>query len=105
MFLRISHRQIVLPEFHGFFAGTRRHSTAVIKLSIDQGWIEEEKDWPDSVTIEERDDCYLFTVRTCGAYWLERWVLSLGPAAEVIEPEFLRKKISGDVKKVAEMYK
>ena len=79
--------------------------TAVIKLSIDQGWIEEEKDWPDSVTIEEKEDCYLFTVRTCGAYWLERWVLSLGPAAEVIEPEFLRKKISGDVKKVAEMYK
>ncbi len=68
--------------------------TAVIKLRDNQGKFEMEKTWPDSVKIEPLDDStHLFTVTTNGLYWLWRWVMSLGPQAEVLEPAWFREKI------------
>ncbi len=68
--------------------------TAVIKLRDNQGKYEMEKSWPEIVKIEPLgDNTHLFTVKTHGLYWLWRWVMSLGPQAEVIEPVWFRDKI------------
>lgn len=77
---------------------------AVVKLSDWQGYYEKEKLWPDSVKIEREDDHWLFRVTTCGAYWLLRWVLSLGPEAELLEPQWLRDKIKEEIKSLAVIY-
>ena len=78
--------------------------TAIIRLDGWQGLYEKEKAWPDSVSIEQDGESFLFTVRTCGRYWLKRWVLSLGPDAEVLEPESLRKEIAEDIRKMLVLY-
>ena len=68
--------------------------TALIKLRDNQGKFEMEKAWPDTVKIESvGNGTHLFTVTTNGLYWLWRWVMSLGPQAEVIEPVWFREKI------------
>ena len=77
---------------------------AVVKLSDWQGYYEKEKLWPDSVKIEREDDHWLFRVTTCGAYWLIRWVLSLGTEAEILEPQWLRDKIKEEINSLAVIY-
>ena len=81
--------------------------TAVIKLRDNQGKYEMEKTWPDSVKIEQIDETtHLFTVTTHGHYWLFRWLESLGPQAEVLEPKWLRDKVKESLKyTVEEIYK
>ena len=77
---------------------------AVVKLSEGQGYYEEEKLWPSSVKIERKDDHWLFKVRTCGVYWLKRWVMSLGKEAEVLEPEWLRDEMRAEAEIMAAIY-
>lgn len=77
---------------------------AVVKLSEGQGYYEEEKLWPSSVKIERKDDHWLFKVRTCGVYWLKRWVMSLGKEAEVLEPEWLRNEMRAEAEFMAAIY-
>ena len=77
---------------------------AVIKLSDWQGYYEKEKLWPDIVRIEREDDYWLFKVRTCGVYWLKRWVMSPGKEAELLEPEWLRDEIREDIKSMDIIY-
>ena len=77
---------------------------AVVKLSDGQGYYEEEKLWPSSVNIERKDDHWLFKVRTCGVYWLKRWVMSLGKEAEVLEPEWLRAEMRAEAEIMAGIY-
>ena len=77
---------------------------AVVKLSDGQGYYEEEKLWPSSVKIERKDDHWLFKVRTCGVYWLKRWVMSLGKEAEVLEPEWLRNEMRAEAEIMAAIY-
>ncbi len=79
--------------------------TAVVKLSESQGSYEAERDWPDSVNIKKIDNGYLFTVRTSGRYLLERWVLSLGAEAELIEPKELREDIISSLEDTLAVYK
>ena len=78
--------------------------TAVVKLSEYQGAYERERDWPDSVKIEKIDDGYLFSVRTSGRYMLERWVLSLGTEAELIEPEEIREELISSMQSTLQKY-
>ena len=77
---------------------------AVVKLSDGQGYYEKEKHWPDNVKIEREDDHWLYKVRTCGAYWLKRWVMSLGKEAELLEPEWLRNEIRCEMENIAASY-
>ena len=77
---------------------------AVVKLSDWQGYYEKEKLWPDIVRIEREDDYWLFKVRTCGAYWLKRWVMSLGKEAELLEPEWLRDEIREEIERMDIIY-
>lgn len=77
---------------------------AVVKLSDWQGYYEKEKLWPDTVKIEREDDYWLFKVRTCGAYWLKRWVMSLGKEAELLEPEWLRDGIREEIARMDIIY-
>lgn len=77
---------------------------AVVRLNEWQGLYEKEKLWPDSVSIEKDGDSYLFKVRTIGAYWLKKWVLSLGMEAELLEPKWLRDEIREDIKSMSEAY-
>ena len=76
----------------------------VVKLSDGQGYYEKEKIWPDSVKIEREGDHWLFKVRTCGIYWLKRWVMSLGNKAELLEPEWLRTNIRSEIENMAVIY-
>ena len=76
----------------------------VVKLSDGQGYYEKEKLWPDSVKIEREGDHWLFKVRTCGIYWLKRWVMSLGNEAELLEPEWLRTNIRSEIENMAVIY-
>ena len=76
----------------------------VVKLSDGQGYYEKEKIWPDSVKIEREGDHWLFKVRTCGIYWLKRWVMSLGNEAELLEPEWLRTNIRSEIENMAVIY-
>ena len=76
----------------------------VVKLSDWQGYYEKEKLWPDSVKIEREGDHWLFKVRTCGIYWLKRWVMSLGNKAELLEPEWLRTNIRSEIENMAVIY-
>ena len=77
---------------------------AVVKLSDGQGYYEKEKHWPDNVKIEREDDHWLYKVRTCGAYWLKRWVMSLGKEAELLEPEWLRNEIRCEMENIVASY-
>ena len=77
---------------------------AVVKLNYWQGTYEKEKLWPDSVKIEREGDHWLFKVRTCGIYWLKRWVMSLGNEAELLEPEWLRTNIRSEIENMAVIY-
>lgn len=77
---------------------------AVVKLSEWQGSYEAEKTWPESVNIEKKDGYYLFKVKTCGNYWLKRWVLSLGPEAELLKPENLRAEIKSELRQAIALY-
>ena len=78
---------------------------AVVKLNYWQGTYEKEKLWPESVKIEREDDHWLFKVRTCGAYWLKRWVISLGKDAELLEPEWLRDEIREEIESMDIIYR
>lgn len=77
---------------------------AVVKLNYWQGTYEKEKLWPDSVKIEREGDHWLFKVRTCGIYWLKRWVMSLGKEAELLEPEWLRTNIRSEIENMTDIY-
>ena len=77
---------------------------AVVRLSDTQAFYEKEKLWPDSVSIERKGDHWLFKVHTCGAYWLKRWVMSLGPEAELLEPGWLRDEIRSDMETMSVLY-
>ena len=77
----------------------------VVKLNYWQGTYEKEKLWPESVKIEREDDHWLFKVRTCGAYWLKRWVISLGKDAELLEPEWLRDEIREEIEGMDIIYR
>lgn len=77
---------------------------AVVKLNYWQGTYEKEKLWPDSVKIEREGDHWLFKVRTCGIYWLKRWVMSLGKEAELLEPEWLRSNIRSEIENMTDIY-
>lgn len=83
----------------------REEFTAVIKLYDYQGWYEEEKDWPECISIENAGEgTHLFRVTTSGSYWLKRWVLALGPSAEVISPEWLRDEVRMTVEEMRKRY-
>ena len=87
-----------------FTAKIEEEFDAVVRLNEWQGLYEKEKLWPDSVSIEKDGDSYLFKVRTIGAYWLKKWVLSLGMEAELLEPKWLRDEIREDIKSMSEAY-
>lgn len=79
--------------------------TAIVKLDKWQGLYEKEKAWPDTVKIEQEGDHYLFIVRTTGKYWLERWVMSLGSSAELLEPKDIRDEIRNELEKMISCYR
>lgn len=79
--------------------------TAVVKLSEKQGSYELERTWPDSVKIEKTDDGFLFTVRTSGRYMLERWIMSLGTEAELLEPVEIREELISSIQSTLQNYR
>ncbi len=94
----------MLSDPFGIVTDHRESFLAVIKLSSLQGSYEEEKSWPNSVSLENKGDYYLFSVSTHGEYWLTRWVLSLGEIAEVLEPSWLRENIKERLLRMSAIY-
>ncbi len=84
----------------------REEFTAVIRLYDYQGLYEKEKDWPESVSIEEEGEgTHLFKVTTSGSYWLKRWVLALGSSALVLSPDWLKDEVREEITRMAELYR
>jgi predicted DNA-binding transcriptional regulator YafY len=87
------------PEAHlrGAFRIWRGENAVTVKIAIDSevaGWVTERR-WHASQKVRRRTDggCELtFTID--GVRELQRFVLQLGAAAEVIEPEWLRRQIA-----------
>jgi len=78
-----------------------------VKVRISPGWARYvgEKIWHENQTIRKMSDKSVeMTFQVAGLDEIKQWVLSLGPEAEVIEPESLRELIREDLKKTLAKY-
>ncbi len=65
-----------------------------------------EKIWHKSQKIKKNGDGSLdLTFQAAGLDEIKRWILSLGPACQVLEPNRLKTMVSEDVGKVLTYYK
>ncbi len=79
--------------------------TARIRFSEEQAPYIQELRWPEGSGLEQQEDgTLILTVHTAGAYELKRWVLSFGPSAQILEPDFLRMEILEDLRETLEHY-
>lgn len=79
--------------------------TAKVRVAEYQAWYEIQKAWPESVTFEQEEDgSYIFSIKTSSYYGFQKWVLSMGRGAEVIEPETIRNKIRNEFESMAVKY-
>lgn len=78
---------------------------ASILFDEDQAPYIMERDWPEGTEIEEWDSgSVVLNIETAGGYELKKWIMGFGPAAEVLEPKWLRDEISSDIKKLSDRY-
>lgn len=94
----------ILTDPFSMYSGEEEF-TAVIRLDAEQGWYEEQKAWPDNVSIQHDGDDYLFKVTTKGNYWLVKWILSLGRSAQVLEPSWLKDEVKEELEAMLERYR
>lgn len=94
----------ILTDPFSMYSGEEEF-TAVIRLDAEQGWYEEQKAWPDNVSIQRDGDDYLFKVTTKGNYWLVKWILSLGRSAQVLEPSWLKVEVKEELEAMLERYR
>lgn len=76
-----------------------------IRFSADQARYIQERRWAKKQRIYRRKDgSIVLSMDTSGWWDLHRWVLSFGPAAEVLEPVELRENIRSDVARMLQIY-
>jgi predicted DNA-binding transcriptional regulator YafY len=79
---------------------------AKIRFSASQGRYIKERRWgKKQVIIENPDGSIMLEIATSGREDLERWVLSFGDDAEILEPQDFRSEITAKIKSMAEIYK
>lgn len=78
---------------------------ARILFDAEQARYVTEREWPAGTIIENREDgAIILNVTTSGKYELTRWLMGYGSAAEVLEPDWLRKELAGEISKMNERY-
>ena len=64
-----------------------------------------ERKWPDDVMIRDNEDgSAIFEVTTYGEWEFVNWILSMRAQAELLEPEWLRTKVSAILDQTANLY-
>lgn len=79
--------------------------TARIRFDEDQARYIAERQWPAGTEIKnEEDGSIILSVTTAGTFELTRWVLGYGASAEVLEPDWLRKSVADEARRMGELY-
>ncbi len=78
-----------------------------LEVAYPMAQIVKEKIWVDNQRIEELDnkDAILFEAKVRGMTEVKGWILSMGSAVKVMEPECLREEIQEEVKKLLKNYR
>ncbi|MGA2546505.1 MAG: WYL domain-containing protein [Rectinemataceae bacterium] len=78
---------------------------ARIRFSEEQAPYIAERDWQGLSTLAtEADGSLIFEIETASAFGLKRWVMSFGPDAEVLEPDWLREEVKTELSKAIATY-
>jgi predicted DNA-binding transcriptional regulator YafY len=76
-----------------------------IWFSADQARYIKERKWSQTQQIEDQEDgSIVFTMKTSGQWDVQRWVLSYGSDAKVLEPEALRREIFDELSAAQDHY-
>ena len=95
---------ILLTDPFGPFIGKERIE-AKVWIATEQVQYVKERKWPENVTIRDNEDgSAIFEVSTYGEREFVNWILSMRTQAEMLEPEWLRNKISTILDQAATLY-
>jgi len=87
------------------FYQTDEPFNAEVLVDEYQGWYEIQKAWPESVSfIKQEDGKYLFMIKTASSYGLLKWIMSMGPSATVVKPEFVKKQVKEELETMLKIY-
>lgn len=85
--------------------GHKNEFEAVLKFDSFHGFYNMEKDWPDSVKIEEQpDETVIMRAKTKSFSGIRQFIMGFGSGVEVLEPEWLRNSIRDNHIRAAQMY-
>ena len=94
----------LLTDPFGPFIG-REKIEAKVWIAPAQVKYVKERNWPDSVIIRDNEDgSAIFEVTTYGEWEFVNWILSMRAQAELLEPVWLRNKISAIFDQTASLY-
>ena len=95
---------ILLTDPFGPFIGKERIE-AKVWIAPEQVRYVKERRWPDAVTIiNNNDGSIIFETTTYGEREFVNWILSMHTQAELLEPEWLRNKVSAILDQTASLY-
>ena len=95
---------ILLTDPFGPFIG-RMRIDAKVWIAPEQVQYVKERKWPDDVIIRDNEDgSAVFEVTTYGEWEFVNWILSMRAQAELLEPEWLRNKVSDMLDQSASLY-
>jgi predicted DNA-binding transcriptional regulator YafY len=79
--------------------------TVKIRFPAEQARYIQERRWAkDQKITRSKDGSVVLTMNTSGWYDVKRWILSFGPAAELLEPKVMRGELKAAAQETAEMY-
>ena len=94
----------LLTDPFGPFIGKEKIEARVWIATSQVKYVKERK-WPESVTIRDNEDgSAIFEVTTYGEWEFVNWILSMRSQAELLEPEWLRNKVSSILDQTASLY-
>lgn len=95
---------ILLTDPFGPFIG-RDRVEAKVWIAPEQVPYVKERKWSDDVTISDNEDgSAIFKITTYGEWAFVNWILSMRTQAKLIEPEWLRNKVSVILDQTAALY-
>ena len=95
---------ILLTDPFGPFIG-RKRIEAKVWIAPEQVQYVKERKWPESVTIRDNEDgSAVFEAATYGEWEFVNWLLSMRAQAKLLEPEWLRLKVSSILDQASALY-
>jgi predicted DNA-binding transcriptional regulator YafY len=96
--------QAYCSESFGMHRGERKYAVRIRFSAYQSRWIRE-KVWHESeIKLQRADGGIDLLLHAAGLADVQRWVLQYGSEAEVLGPPILRRRIAGEVRRMAEMY-